>query len=201
MINSMDLGLCSRPLWTYFAMQSTPRYSLRRTQRGAMSATMFAQRLPLAAAVCAFIGALSVAALLLCLWFEHRAPLELPRPSGPFAVGRLTFHWTQHTRLDELAPSPGSARELLVWIWYPSDRATGNNTDYLPPQWRAALARSSSILMTHFLTRDLARVRAHSYENAGLSAGQRTYPVVVLRAGSGALVTTYSSLAEDLASH
>jgi dienelactone hydrolase len=41
----------------------------------------------------------------------------------------------------------------------------------------------------------------HSTENADLSPDERKYPVVILRAGSAALVTGYTALAEDLASH
>jgi dienelactone hydrolase len=57
------------------------------------------------------------------------------------------------------------------------------------------------VLLARFLTRDLSRVRAHSIRGAELSPRQRSYPVVLLRAGLAALVTGYTTLAEDLASH
>jgi dienelactone hydrolase len=55
--------------------------------------------------------------------------------------------------------------------------------------------------MTDFLTRNLARVRVHSIENAPLAPDERRYPVVLLLPGSGALAAGYTALAEDLASH
>jgi len=44
-------------------------------------------------------------------------------------------------------------------------------------------------------------VRTHSVSDPSVSAEQRSYPVVILRAGGGALTTDFTTLAEDLASH
>src|SRR5437867_5666217 len=52
-----------------------------------------------------------------------------------------------------------------------------------------------------FLTRDLSRVHAHAMRNSDVSPQQRSYPVVLIRAGASAAVWNYSTLAEDLASH
>ncbi len=55
--------------------------------------------------------------------------------------------------------------------------------------------------MSKFLTRDLPRVRIHSTSDPDVSSQQRSYPVVIMRAGGGALTTDFTTLAEDLASH
>ncbi len=57
------------------------------------------------------------------------------------------------------------------------------------------------MVLTQLLTRDLSRVRVHSVRDAELSSQQRSYPVVLMRAGLAALTISYTSLAEDLASH
>jgi dienelactone hydrolase len=44
-------------------------------------------------------------------------------------------------------------------------------------------------------------VHAHSSSDPGVSLEQHAYPVVVMRAGGGALTTDFTTLAEDLASH
>ncbi len=55
--------------------------------------------------------------------------------------------------------------------------------------------------MTQFFTRDMALVHGHSTSDPALSPEQRSYPVVIMRAGGAAFTTDYTTLAEDLASH
>ncbi len=145
---------------------------------------------------------IGVAALLAALWREHKTEIALPTPTGHFKVGRTTYTWVNDAQTDELAPSPGVKREVLVWIWYP---ATGSPSltpaDYLPFAWRVAEARYSGVLMSQFLTRDLSLVHAHSFSDPSVSLEQHSYPVAVMRPGGGALTTDFTTLAEDLASH
>ena len=94
----------------------------------------------------------------------------------------------------------GAKRELLVWIWYPA--ATGPSKamdDYIPAPMRAAVGPPRGPMA--LLTRDPAKVHGHSARDADVSPRQRTYPVVIMRAGASAPVVNYSTLAEDLASH
>jgi dienelactone hydrolase len=152
--------------------------------------------------VLAMLGVLGVATLLGSLWLEHRSETVLPTPTGSFAVGRTIADWTDDANLDKLAPVSGTKRELLVWIWYPS--AAGQSAvidDYLPAPLRAEVERASGTLISKFLTRDLSKVHAHSMRNSDVSPQQRSYPVVIVRAGASAEVWNYSTLAEDLASH
>jgi predicted dienelactone hydrolase len=87
-------------------------------------------------------------------------------------------------------------------MWYPSAAATSAApAEYLPAPWRTALAQDSGALMSEYLTRDLALVRTHSTVDPDVSMEQRSYPVVIMRAGGGALTTDFTTLAEDLASH
>jgi hypothetical protein len=50
---------------------------------------------------------------------EHRSETVrvLPTPTGPFAVGRVTTHWVDETRIEPLSPNH-TYREVLVNIWY-----------------------------------------------------------------------------------
>jgi pimeloyl-ACP methyl ester carboxylesterase len=140
--------------------------------------------------------------LLALLWREHKTEITLPAPAGHFAVGRTTYTWVNNDETDELALSPGAKREVVAWMWYPSVAATtATPAEYLPAPWRKALERNSGVLMGQLLTRDLALVRTHSAPDPDVSPEQRAYPVVILRAGGGALTTDFTTLAEDLASH
>jgi predicted dienelactone hydrolase len=151
--------------------------------------------------VLALSGVFGFALLVTVLWFERNTDITLPIPTGPFAVGRSSYVWADEEQ-DTLAPYPGAKRELAVWIWYPSARSQSGTimADYLPASWRAAIEHMSSPLF-RFLTRDLSKVHAHSFRDSEVSPQEPSYPVVIMRAGASALVTNYSTLAEDLASH
>ena len=152
-----------------------------------------------AVAVLAVVGQ---SVLLTFLWREHKTEITLPEPTGHFAVGRTMYAWVNNAEKDELAPYPGTKRAVVVWIWYPAAPATSAApAEYLPGPWRAADAQHSGVLMAKFFTRDLSLVRVHSASDPDVSTEQRCYPVVIMRAGGGALTTDFTTLAEDLTSH
>jgi dienelactone hydrolase len=160
------------------------------------------QRIFKTIAVLALIAAAGVAALVATLWFDHSRTTELPTPTGSFAVGRATSDWTDEARLNPYAPTPGLKQELPVWIWYPADRQPSAQTaEYLPPYWIRALGQHEGFLLRRMLSRDLTRVKTHSYPDVPVSTRQQMYPVVILRAGGGALSSDFTSIAEDIASH
>ena len=137
----------------------------------------YIMRIALAAAVCG-------AAVLLLLWIEHRRSIELPAPTGPLAVGRTSV------------PS----RDFRLWIWYPSATAAPAD-DYLPAAIRAEWEASRPSFI-NFLTADLSKVRGHSARDVAVSSAGAPYPVVMLGGGgSGTSGLSFSTLAEDLASH
>src|SRR5947209_7853664 len=100
----------------------------------------------------AMVGVLGIAALFGALWLEHRREVTLPTPTGPFAVGRVTYVWADDVHSHPLAPVPGIKRELVVWMWYPS--AAGQSSamldEYLPAAWRVAIERARGRLISNF---------------------------------------------------
>src|SRR5439155_3542999 len=140
------------------------------------------------------IGAAAVVTVLLLLLRDHYTEVELPAPTGSFAVGRATDVWRD------------AARELPIWIWYPAVKsADAKPAGYLPRYWLDALGRRPQsrigAVMSTLLARDAARVHPHSTVDAPVAPAEPAYPVVILRGGLGAWTTDYTTLAEDLASH
>jgi len=152
-------------------------------------------------AVLALFAVVGLLMLFALLWREHKTEITLPAPTGHFPVGRTTYNWVNTAETDELAPSSGAKREVVVWIWYPATATSAAAVEYLPAPWRLADTQYSGVLMSQFLTRDLSLVRVHSTSDPDVSSEQRSYPVVIMRAGGGALTTDFTTLAEDLASH
>jgi hypothetical protein len=109
-------------------------------------------------AVLAVTGVIGIVALFGFLWLENRSEVTLSTPTGSFAVGRAIHDWTDSVALDTLAPVPGTKRELLVWIWYPS--AAGPSVvmdEYLPARLRPKVeasefsteAEAPALMITH----------------------------------------------------
>jgi predicted dienelactone hydrolase len=167
-----------------------------------MTITRLLRRLLKGFAVFAVLVVLGGGALLAFAWLEHRTEVTLPTLTGSFAVGRAIQDWTDDTALDTLAPAPGTKRELLVWIWYPAAaRQSAVMDDYLPARLRLKAKDAGGGNIWTLLTRDPSNVRGHSAPDPAVSPQQRSYPVVILRAGASSGVLNYSTLAEDLASH
>jgi len=152
--------------------------------------------------VLALIAVVGIATLLGSLWLDHTSSTMLPTPTGPYKVGRTTYAWTDATRLNPFAPAPNTRQELGIWMWYPAaPTPSAKASEYLPEYWRRALEQHEGFILSKLLSRDLARIKTHSWTNANVSPEQPSYPVVLLRAGGGALSTDYTSIAEDLSSH
>ena len=146
------------------------------------------------------LGVLAIGLMFASLWVEHRLALELPRPGGPYAVGRTSVAWVDDARDDPFAPV-AAKRELLAWIWYPAEPSgAAKPAEYVPASWAAALDEHSDPFLSTFLWRDPAGVRCHSLQDPGLSRDRATWPVVIFRSGIGAAALDYSAILEDLAS-
>ena len=171
-------------------------------QKSSTFAKRLIKRLIKGFAALALLAVVGLMVLFGLLWREHKTEITLPALTGHFAVGRTTYTWVNDAETDELAPSLGAKREVVVWMWYPSAAATSAApAEYLPAPWRVALEQHSGVLMSQFLTRDSSLVRTHSTSDPDVSPEQRSYPVVIMRAGGGALTVDFTTLAEDLASH
>jgi pimeloyl-ACP methyl ester carboxylesterase len=153
-------------------------------------------------AVLLLTALIGITGLLGWLWFDHGRVTTLPAPTGSYQVGRVTYDWTDGARLNPYAPVAGTKQELAVWVWYPAAvKPSSRAAEYLPGYWRSAVERHEGFVLGRLLSRDLSRVRSASWTDADVSSQEAMYPVVVLRAGGGAMSSDYTSIAEDLASH
>ncbi|WP_328952581.1 alpha/beta hydrolase [Kitasatospora purpeofusca] len=122
--------------------------------------------------------------------------IELPRPTGPYAVGREILHLVDQDRPDPWVPSAGP-RQLMVSMYYPAHAGTGGPAPYMTAG--AARAMLDFRLPGNTVpTEVLAGVRTWSATGARPQGGH--YPLVVLSPGFVDARTAVTGLAEDLAS-
>lgn len=120
---------------------------------------------------------------------DHGRVAGLPRPTGPYAVGRTERDWTDADRADPYARRP-AARRLAVWVWYPAVASAAAPAPYLPGLWKATA-----------LTLGIAGgVRPHAVRDAAPAPDAPRWPVVVFSPSANPPLV-YAALIEELASH
>jgi predicted dienelactone hydrolase len=127
----------------------------------------------------------------------------LPVSTGPFAVGRVTVHWTDRSRSESVATDRGP-RELMVDVWYPADAAAGPAAAYLDPSafnQPQSAERLKGLLRTTYEGVKAGHVRTHAIQGAPFARSAKRSPVLVFSHGGGELRETYAAQLEDLASH
>jgi dienelactone hydrolase len=123
--------------------------------------------------------------------------LSLPAPTGTAAVGRTTLALTDRARVDPWVPEAGP-RRLMVTLYYPAARGTGNRASYMDITEATALVDFAQI-GPEFTAERLAGTRTWSRTEARPLPGRR--PLVLLSPGFTVPRHTLTALAEDLASH
>ncbi|GAA0396556.1 alpha/beta hydrolase [Streptomyces luteireticuli] len=120
---------------------------------------------------------------------------QLPRPTGPYGIGRTTLHLTDDSRKDPWVPQAGG-RAVMVDVFYPAVRGTGSPAPYATTgEIRVLLAARK---LEGVPPEAMAGTRTDVRTGARPDGGR--HPLVVLSPGFGVPRYTLTSLAEDLTS-
>jgi dienelactone hydrolase len=124
--------------------------------------------------------------------------INLPTPTGQFAVGRVSFHWIEEpNRRTEAANSVGH-RELMAHIWYPAgEEAPLKPAPYIPglESIEGQLKKPGDVVFDR-----LRLVRSRTLAEAKLSIARPRFPVLIFLHGTSMSTLQYASEIEELAS-
>jgi hypothetical protein len=120
---------------------------------------------------------------------------SLPSPTGKHKVGHISIELTDHDRLEAYSTEKDDKkRELVVWIWYPSEPLSDSkHAIYLPDKW-------SEADFVYGVKLGTMKFECHSFENAPVAAFQPIYPVIIF-SRAGFSVLSYSAIIEEIASY
>lgn len=127
--------------------------------------------------------------------------LEIPAPTGPYAVGERVFRWVDTSRSEVLTAAPDDVREVVTLIWYPARLGTGTNAGYFPGLSTVSKALSESGEVNPLEVFGLQFIRSKILMDAEVVKSEIPYPVVILSPGNGTNIEFYASLASEIASH
>jgi len=128
-------------------------------------------------------------------------------PSGPFGIGRVGYEWIDNARSDRYSSAPGTHRDLMVYLWYPTPpRAAGVAENY----WPGAKQMDANPDVHHNMTEEFGTLwplivsgsfKSHAIESAPVAKAPKQFPIVLFSHGLGSTSFEYTSLIEDLVSH
>lgn len=129
------------------------------------------------------------------------AQLELPAPTGPYAVGQMILRWVDASRPEVLTEDPNDVREVVAVIWYPAEPESGVKEGYFPHLASLSSAMIQSEEVKPWEVFGLRFIRSETRFEASPVKNVHPFPVVILSPGNGTNVEFYSVLAGELASH
>jgi platelet-activating factor acetylhydrolase isoform II len=131
---------------------------------------------------------------------------QLYHPKGKYAVGRIAYHWVDHSRIEQFSKVTGASRELMVYVWYPADqRGHSKPSPYLPGLDVIAKSKDAEN-MRDFWGNSWALLRANKIVTQTLDAppvasGSERFPLLTFSPGLGIPVTAYTILIQEVVSH
>jgi dienelactone hydrolase len=127
---------------------------------------------------------------------------ELPRTTGPYAVGTAAFQWDDASRPERYTADPDDVRQIMVQFWYPAqaspDAATAPFFERIETAGPILAAR---LKLPSFIFDHTALIHTASVPDAPLAAAPSAFPVLIFSPGYNSLRTQSTTLMEDLASH
>lgn len=141
--------------------------------------------------------------------FAQQPPIaskRLPPPKGKYEVGRIGYDWTDPSRPDPLPSKPSTAhRELMVYVWYPTDKSNQNQpAEYLPGAQSIAKSSASENLEKFWGTAWPLIVSGHietdTSEKPAIAKTKQRFPLIVFSPGLGVSSTTYTTLIQEVVS-
>jgi predicted dienelactone hydrolase len=112
---------------------------------------------------------------------------RFPRPSGPYQIGTVTYHWIDAARAETFTDDQTDHRELMVQIWYPAEPASGaRRGPYLSHPGEVGTALAEVLLgLPPFVFSHLKYIRTNAVPDAPVSTAQSRYPVILFSHGRG----------------
>ena len=132
---------------------------------------------------------------------------RLLQPTGRYAIGRIEYHWTDNSRPDQFSNLPGAHRELVVYVWYPTDRreTAVKHSQYLPGAKVIADSKDGKEMRDFWgdtwplVSSD--NIVSTTLDKPPIASGSERFPVITFSPGLGIPTVAYTTLIQEIVSH
>lgn len=126
---------------------------------------------------------------------------DLPRPSGPYAVGTFSFDATDSAREEVFTPESGDKRRVAVQVWYPAEAQRGvRPTQWLPRADVMGPAIAAWVKLPAFAFSHAGLILGNAVADAPWSTAESKWPVLIYSHGWGGFRQINATQSEALAS-
>jgi len=130
-------------------------------------------------------------------------PVALPvfrfdPPTGPYAVGTVTYHWTQ-ARPELVTADPDDRRELVAQVWYPAVADPAAPRAPYVESADAVMEAARLLGLPGFVPSHVGYVTTNAVASAPVAPGR--HPVLVYLTGRGGWRSASTFQVEELVSH
>jgi predicted dienelactone hydrolase len=127
---------------------------------------------------------------------------HFPRPTGPYAVGSMTYHWVDTSRPELFTADPNDHRELMAQVWYPArDDPSEPRVPYMEDAGATTTAMARIVHFPGFFFAYFKYVTTNAVSHAPVADEKSRYPVLVFLSGLGGFRASNSYQIEELVSH
>lgn len=140
-----------------------------------------------------------IASIVLPVFFPM---FHFPKPTGPYEIGTVTYHWVDEDRPDVFSADPDDRRELMVQIWYPAKPDPSSpRAPYISDGKLVTQSLAPFLKLPKFIFGHLNNVSTHAFQSAPVAEDQPSYPVLVLLEGLSGYRQQNTFQVEELVSH
>jgi hypothetical protein len=127
---------------------------------------------------------------------------HFPRPSGPYQIGTLTYHWVDSSQREIFSTDPSAHRELMAQVWYP---VKGDSSSVRAPYVQDASALSPALARAFHVPRFtfdyFQEVPTDAIPSAPIANDEPSYPVLIFLTGITGFRQSNTFQIEELVSH
>jgi hypothetical protein len=123
------------------------------------------------------------------------------KPTGPYNIGTLTYHFEDGSRIDLFQKDPRVHRSLMVQIWYPTLDDSADRAPYLPDAAAVTKELARLYRLPGFMFCHIKQVRSNAIPSAAVAADQNRFPVLIFLEGLSGFRQMNTFQVEELVSN